>query len=94
MDANGPVSMPHTLKSPCLIQFWNWEMAPSSLLALWDNKNWPPSIKMKQIENFQNKMGLKCCNWSSLNAPGTESPLSHPILELGNCPFLTISPLG
>ena len=50
--------------------------------------------KMEQIENFQNKMGLKGCKWSSLNAPGTENPLSHSFLELGKPPFLTISPLG
>ena len=31
--------MPQALKVPCLIQFWNWEMAHSSLLTLWGNKN-------------------------------------------------------
>ena len=41
-----------------------------SLLALWGNKNWPPIIKMKQIENCQEKMG---CKWFSLNAPGTQN---------------------
>ena len=30
----------------------------------------------------------------SLNAPGTETPLSYPFLELGESPFLIISPLG
>ena len=65
-----------------------------SLLALWGNKKWPPSMKVQQIENCQNKMGLKGCKWSSLNAPGTQTPLSHPFLELGKLPFLTISPLG
>ena len=58
------------------------EISLFSLLALWGNKNWPPSIKVKQIENFQNKMGLKGCMWSSLNTPGTETPLSHSLLEL------------
>ena len=24
------------------------------LLALWGNKNWPPSMKVKKLENFQN----------------------------------------
>ena len=65
-----------------------------SLLALWGNKNWPPSIKVKQIENCQNKMGLKGCKWSSLNAPSTQTPLSHSVLEWENLPFLTISLLG
>ena len=45
---------------------------PSLLKALWGNKNWPPSIKTKHFENFHNKIGSKCCRWSSLNAPGTE----------------------
>ena len=35
-------------------------------------------MKVKKFEKFQNKIGLKCCKWSSLNAPGTETPLSHP----------------
>ena len=74
------------------------ELHPSlllfSLLALWGNKNWPPSIKMKQIENCQNKMGLKGCKWPSLKAPSTEIPLTHSFLELDDFPFLTISPPG
>ena len=144
--------MPQALSPLCLIHFWNWQISPFSLLALWGNKNWPPSMKVQQMENSQNKMGLKgckCsslnalgtqtplshsvlelhfslfsllalwgnkkwspsmkvqqmensknkmgikgCKWSSLDAPGTHSPLSHPILEWGNLPFLTISPLG
>ena len=48
----------------------------------------------KKMENFQNKRGLKGCKWSSLNAPGTENHLSHPILQLGEFPFLIIGPLG
>ena len=83
--------MHQALKRLCLIQFWNWKIPPLSLLALWDNKKWPPSIKVKQIENCQNKMGLKGCKWSSLNAPGTENPLSHSLLELGDFPFLSIT---
>ena len=39
-------------------------------------------------------MGSKGSKWSSLKAPGTENPLSHPVLELGKLPFLTMSPLG
>ena len=35
-----------------------------SLLALWGNKNWPPRIKVKQIEISQNKTGIKGCKWS------------------------------
>ena len=43
-------------------------------------------MKVKEMENFQNKRGLKGCKWSSLNAPGTETPLSHPFLKLGELP--------
>merc|ERR1712079_848077 len=86
--------MPQALKPCCLILFWNWKFSPLSLLALWGNKNWTPSIKARQIENCQNKMGLKGCKWSSLNAPSTQTPLSHSVLEVDFSPFLTISPLG
>ena len=34
---------------------------------------------MKQIENFQNKMGLMDSKWSSLNAPGTECERAEDI---------------
>ena len=59
-----------------------------SILALWGNKNWPPSMKVKKLKIFWDKMGSKGCKWSSLNAPGTQSPLSHPILKLDEIPFL------
>ena len=32
-------------------------------------------------------MGLKGCKWSSLNAPGTETPQSHPNWKLQEFPF-------
>ena len=50
---------------------------------LWGNKNWPPSIKMKELKNVGNKIGSKGCKWSNLNAPCTQFtqvgriPLSH-----------------
>ena len=47
------------------------------LLALWGNKNWLPTMKVKKWEIFQNKRGLRGCKLSSLNAPGSENPLSH-----------------
>ena len=92
--ANGPVWMPKALKPLCLIQFWSWKNSLFPLLALWGNKNWPPSMKVKKVENFQNKSGLKGCKWSSLNAPGTEYPLSHPVLKLSTFHFPIIVPLG
>ena len=64
------------------------------LLALWGNKNWPHSMKVKKMETFQDKNGLMGCKWSSLNAPSTENPLSHSLLELGDFPFPIIGPLG
>ena len=57
------------------------------LLALWGNKNGLPSMKVKKLKIFQNKMGLKGCKWSSLNAPGTETPLPHPYWKLQEFPF-------
>ena len=58
------------------------------------NKNWPPSMKVKKMKIFLNKMGLKGCKWSSLNAPGPQTHPSRPILELGEFPFPINSPLG
>ena len=92
--ANGPDWMPQALKTHRVILFWGCENSPFPLLALWGNKNWPPSMKVKKMKNFQNKRGLKGCRWSSLNAPGTENPLSHPLLELEEFPFPIIGPLG
>ena len=40
-------------------------------------------MKVKKMENFQNKMGLKECKWSSLNAPDTENPMSHALMGFG-----------
>ena len=145
--------MSKALKTCSLIQFYCWRNSPFPLLALWGNKNWPPSMKVKKVGKFseqkglkgmqmvqfecprhckpsfsstfgvgripfshywpsgviriglpvwrwkswessETKMGSKGCNWSSLNAPGTETPLSHPILKLDEFPFPIISPLG
>ena len=51
-------------------------------------------MKVKNLEKLWNKSGLTGCTWSSLNAPGTETPLSHSILKLHEFPFPIISPLG
>ena len=75
-------SMPQALKPLSLIHFLSWENFPFSLLALWGNKNGLPSMKVKKLEKCQNKIGFRDCKWSSLNAPGTETPQSHPFLEL------------
>ena len=86
--------MIQALETLCLIHFWGWKNSLFQLLALWGNKNWPPSMKVKMMENLQSKSGLKGCKWPSLNAQGTENSLSHSLLELGEFPFPIIGPLG
>ena len=70
------------------------EESPFPIIGPWGNKKWLPSIKVKKLQNYQNKSGLMGCKWSSLNAPGTEKPLSHLILELVEFHFPIIGPLG
>ena len=65
----------------------HWENFPLPLLALWGNKNWLSSMKVNKFENVQSETGLKGCKWSSLNAPGTETPQFHPIWKLQEFPF-------
>ena len=77
-----------------LTHFWSWVNSTFSPLALWGNKNWPPSMKRKKWKNLQYIMCSMGCQWSSLNGQGTQILLSHPFLELDEFHFLTISPLG
>ena len=93
-SANGPVWIVLALKTRCLILFWSWENSLFPLLALWGNKNWLPSMKVKKLENYKNERGSTGCKWSSLNGPGIENQLSHPFLEFGEFPFPIIGPLG
>ena len=51
-------------------------------------------MKVKKLENFEDITGSKHCKWSSLDAQSTEIHVSHPILKLGEFPFLKIGPLG
>ena len=37
------------------------------------------SMKGKKVQYFCNKISLTGCKWSSLNAPGTETPVSHSV---------------
>ena len=82
--------MPQALKTLCLIHFWGWVNSPFQLLALWGNKNWPTSMKVKKLKFYGNKSGLKGCKWSSLNAPGTENTLYHSLLRLEEFPFFPL----
>ena len=81
------------LKPFSLIHILSCENFPFPLLALWGNKIGLPSMKTKKLQSFQDKMGLKGSKWSSLDAPGTQSPLSHSILKLDEFHFTIISPL-
>ena len=49
-----PGSQP--LNSLHLIHFQSCEISVFPLLALWGNKNWPPSIKVKNVENLETKV--------------------------------------
>ena len=42
--------MPQALKPLSLIHIGSWENFPFPLLALWGNKNWLPSMKMKKLQ--------------------------------------------
>ena len=39
-------------------------------------------MKVKKLENYLKMRGAKGYKWSSLNAPGSETSLSHPVSEL------------
>ena len=94
MGTHRPVRMPQALKPLSLIHIGKGKFSQLPLLALWGNKNWLPSMKWKKLKIFQNKIGLKGCKWSSLKAPGTETPLSHPYWEREILATSIISPLG
>ena len=53
----GPVQC-EALKSPCLIHLWSWMNPSFPLLAFLGNKNWPPSMKLKKMKIFWNKMPM------------------------------------
>ena len=64
-DANGLDWMALALNPLSLIQFWSWKNSLFSQLALWGNKKWPPSMKVKKLKIFWDKMSSKGCKWSS-----------------------------
>ena len=67
--------MPQALKLLCPINFWIQEISLFSLLALWGNKKWPPSIKMRQFENFMEQIGLKRLQMVQFECPQALTPL-------------------
>ena len=48
-------------------------------------------VTFNVVTRYKAAMG---CKWSNLNVPGTENPLSHPLLGLKEFPFPIIGPLG
>ena len=76
--------MPKVLKSLCLIHFWVnpfFSFPAPALPVSVAIDNWTPSMKIKKMEIFWNKISSTVCKWSSLNAPGTETPVSQPLLS-------------
>ena len=61
MASNDPVWMPQALKIGILIQLLGWVIPHTPLLALWGNKNWPPTMKVENVEIVWKKMGLNGC---------------------------------
>ena len=72
--------MPQALKPLSLIHNEKGKFSQLPILALWGNKNWLPSMKVKKLKIFQNKMGLKGCKWSSLNATLCKLPIRALVL--------------
>ena len=79
--AKGQVWMTQVCKPFSVIHFLELEKFPFLIIGLWGNKNWPPCIKMRQMENYKNKLGLKGCKWSSLNDSGTQTLQSYEFLQ-------------
>ena len=80
-------------KPLCLIHFWVIPFLPLSSPApffLPLSGIGPPSMKGKKLESFWNKIRLTGCIWSSLNALGSETPVSH--LLLGDSIFAIFFP--
>ena len=49
-----------------------------------------PTIKMKSMKKFRNKIILKGGKSSNLNAPSTETPVSHHLLSDSLFPTLSL----
>ena len=41
-----------------------------------------PSIKLKIMKNFWDKISLTDCKWSNLNAPGSDTPWCYSLLGI------------
>ena len=52
-----------------------------------------PSIKIRKVEQFWNKISSTGCKWSTLNAPITETPVSHSLMSEFLFPIISPMPL-
>ena len=69
--------MPLVQKPLCLIHFLVNSFF--SFSSLWGNRL--PSMKVKKVEYLWDKISSTGCKWSSLNALGAETPVSHSLLS-------------
>ena len=60
--ASGPVWMPQALKPLSLIPIGKGKFSQLPLLALWGNKNWLPSMKVRSWKNFRTKLAQRAEN--------------------------------
>ena len=89
--ANGPIWMPQVQKPLCHIHLW-W-IPFSHFQPPWDNKELGlPVWYVKCCKIIGTKISRTGCKWSNLNAPGSETSVSHPFLV--NSLFSFSAPLG
>ena len=54
--------MPQALKPLCLIHIEKGKFSQLPKLALWGNKNWLPSMKVKSWKNVKTKLAVQAAN--------------------------------
>ena len=84
----GKISEQNGLKGLQVVQFecprpGKGKFSQLPLLALWGNKNGLPSMKVKELGKFQNKMGLKGCKGCNCKA---RSPVSQSLRVYSGSP--------
>ena len=76
--------MPQAQKSHSHAQVMRITFSHFQSSSLWGNKNWPPSIKAKKLENLGNKIALIGCKWSRGNKNWPPSIKVKEMENLGN----------
>ena len=61
------------VRNPCVQSNFGWIFLSHTYSA----RNGLPNIKMRKLKKIGNEIGLTGCKWPSLNAPCTETPVSH-----------------